>query len=630
MNKGSKQLAKESTAKNIEKSTFSTHSIPKSGNAKPKSEPVLYAVSEDDDFQWTIRHFGNEEGHYDEGLNKDILDYLEKLDLIPKSQRKKIKKRCDQGANVADVLIELNLMKRADVGRAIADFFGTSYVDLKHKKISPDNARLLPEVVSRNEGAIVYDVDDTRILVAMINPSDRHFLHLLEKKTGKNVKPRYSTPFEITDAQKIYRQDILKGFQNLVIKATDDLNKLEALNNISSIFDTIILMAYYRDASDIHIEPFEDEIRIRLRVDGVLSTIAKLPLRFMETMVNHVKVLAKLRIDEHNSAQDGRFKLNFDNSVINFRVSILPSYYGEKMVLRLLSSESQEVSLEELGYSAKDIEVIERNIYKTQGMNLVTGPTGSGKTTTLYSLLTELNKEDVNISTIEDPIEYGLYGMNQVQVNLKTNLNFADGLRSLLRQDPDIMMIGEIRDLETAKISTHASLTGHLILATLHTSNASLAPLRMIQMGLDPYMIVSTLNLIVAQRLVRTICKSCIVTYHLTKAEINNIRDKYFRTEKEQAIFDAYFKVKDRNHLRLYRGNGCEECGGSGFRGRTVVAEVMELDQTIRDLIVNEASQKDIEEAAIRNGMTTMLEDGLEKIFKGLTTFDELFRVINQ
>ena len=389
-------------------------------------------------------------------------------------------------------------------------------------------------------------------------------------------------------------------------------------------------MAYYRDASDIHIEPFEGEIRIRLRVDGVLKNIATLPLHFMDTMVNHVKVLSKLRTDEHNSAQDGRFKVTYDNSSINFRVSILPSYYGEKMVLRLLSSESQESSLEELGYSKSDIAKIQRNIEKTQGMNLVTGPTGSGKTTTLYSLLSNLNSEEVNISTIEDPIEYGLYGMNQVQVNLKTNLTFADGLRSLLRQDPDIIMIGEIRDLETAKISAHASLTGHLIFATLHTSNAALAPLRMIQMGLDPYMIVSTLNLIIAQRLVRTICTSCRGTYQLSEAELKSIEEKFFSSKEEVDLFREKFVTAEGTSPRLYKGKGCEECSLSGFKGRTVVAEVMELNQALKDLIVSEASRKEIEAEAQKNGMTSMLEDGLTKVLEGRTTLEELLRVINQ
>jgi len=497
---------------------------------------------------------------------------------------------------------------------------------------SHDGGATLTEVPAPKypEGAIIYDEDENGVSIAMINPFDHHFLHLLEKKIGKKVSARYSTPAEIEDAQKIYRQDTLGGMQHLIAKATDDIGKLDTLNSISSIFDTMILMAYYRDASDIHIEPFETEIRIRLRVDGVLTNVAKLPLRFLDTMVNHVKVLSKLRTDEHNSAQDGRFKTNFENTVINFRVSILPSYYGEKMVLRLLSSESQELSLEELGYSEKDIRLIEENIHKTQGINLVTGPTGSGKTTTLYSLLTQLNQEEVNISTIEDPIEYGLYGMNQVQVNLKTNLNFADGLRSLLRQDPDIIMIGEIRDLDTAKISAHASLTGHLIFATLHTSNAALAPLRMVQMGLDPYMIVSTMNLIIAQRLVRTICDSCKLTYNLTKPEIKEIGEKYFRTEREIALFTERFTTEKGKRLRLFKGSGCDECGKSGFRGRTVVAEVMELNQEMRDLIAKQASQEMIEEVAIENGMTTMLEDGLDKVFNGNTTLEELFRVLNQ
>ena len=620
MSRASKQAVKEPALEKTEDPDFSTHKVSVSENTQPA-----------DEFQWTVRHVGDEGGYYDDGLNQDILDYLERLELISLEQRKKIQDYCrDKGLNIADVIVKLDIMKKFEVGRAFADFFNTSYVDLKHKRISPEDAQLVPEEVARYKGVIVYDSDEKTVMVAMINPTDRHFIHLLEKKIGKKAEVRYSTPSEIEGVHRIYKQDVFSSFQYLVAKASDDIDRLENLKSISSIFDTIILMAYYRETSDIHIEPFENEIRIRFRIDGVLSNITKLPLRFLDTMVNHVKVLAKLRTDEHNSAQDGRFKVNYDSAVINFRVSVMPSYYGEKIVLRLLSSESQEVSLRELGYNEHDIEVIERNIHKTQGMNLVTGPTGSGKTTTLYSLLTELNDEYVNISTIEDPIEYGLYGINQVQVNSKTNLTFADGLRSLLRQDPDIMMIGEIRDLDTAKISTHASLTGHLILATLHTSNASLAPLRLIQMGLDPYMIVSTLNLIVAQRLVRTICPSCMVTYSLTKAEIKDIGEKYFRTYRELAIFEELFKTEKGKRLRLFKGNGCEECGQSGFRGRTVVAEVMEVNQELRNLIIQEVSEDEIEAVAIKNGMRTMLEDGLYKVFEGKTTLSELLRVINQ
>lgn len=604
---------------------------PTKKSAKKEKQETESSLESHETNGWVIRHLDSESAHYDDSLNQKMLDYLDGLGLITNEQKTAIIGAYrNSGENVIDVISQLDIMKVDEIGRAIAEYFNVSYANLKNLRVSPETVLLIPEEVSKNEGALSYAEDKNGIYVAMVNPSDQHLLHLLEKKTGKKTIAQFSTPAQIRSVQQIYRQDNMKGFQHLIDRATENIDKLATLNNISTIFDTVVLMAYYRGASDIHIEPFEDEIRIRLRVDGVLSNIAKLPTSFLDTMVNHVKVLSKLRTDEHNSSQDGRFKITSGNAAINFRVSILPSYYGEKVVLRLLSSESQEMSLEELGYSKADIKVIESNIHKTQGMNLITGPTGSGKTTTLYSLLSELNKDEVNISTIEDPIEYGLYGMTQVQVNLKTNLTFSDGLRSLLRQDPDIMMIGEIRDLDTAKISAHASLTGHLILATLHTSNAALAPLRLVQMGLDPYLIISTLNLIVAQRLTRAICTSCMVTYVLSSAEINDIESKYFTKEHEQAIFKSRFKLKNGRTLRLYKGNGCEECGNSGYRGRTVVAEVMEINQVIRDLILSEASREEIEKAAVKNGMTTMLEDGLAKVFDGRTTLEELFRVLNQ
>lgn len=580
---------------------------------------------------WEVRRLGDGSFRYDDALNEDILNHFITLELLTKEQKQAILKHAlDKGINIAEVILSLRILGKTEVARVFADYFKTTHVSLKGIRIEPETAMLIPEEVAKNDGLVAYSEDMKFVYIAMVDPSDVHFIKQIRKRTGKHVVAQYALPSEIRSALKIYAQGTVAGFQQLVAKATENINKLETLSSISSILDTIVLMAYYRKASDIHIEPFENEIRIRFRVDGVLSNVAQLPTHFLDTMVNHIKVLSKLRTDEHNSAQDGRFKIIFDDAVINFRVSILPSYFGEKLVMRLLSSESQELSLTELGYSHRDIEVIERNIRKTQGMNLVTGPTGSGKTTTLYSILSVLNKESVNISTIEDPIEYGIYGLNQVQVNLKTNLNFADGLRALLRQDPDIVMIGEIRDLDTAKISAHASLTGHLILATLHTNSASLAPLRLVQMGLDPYLILSTLNMIVAQRLVRKICQSCISSYRISEKEVATIGERYFRTEREVAIFQDRFAVKDAKGLMLFKGRGCEECDHSGYLDRTVVAEVLEVNQIIRDLIVNEASREEIESAALKNGMRSMLEDGLDKVFDGHTTLEELFRVINQ
>ena len=603
----------------------------KASEKTQKKELTTSSKIDDNAPQWTIKHLGEEAAHYNDALNQKILKHLVKLGLLTAEQTKLVLDLHQKKAeNILDAIIELEIMKSNDLGRAVAEYFSVPYVNLKNTRVSPDAALLVPEEVSKSEGVLSYTEDQTNIFVAMVNPSNQHFLHMLEKKTGKKAMPHFTTPAEIRSAQQIYRQDTLKGFQYLIDRATENIGKLETLNNISSIFDTVVLMAYYRNASDIHIEPFENEIRIRLRVDGVLNNVAQLPIHFLETMVNHVKVLSKLRTDEHNSSQDGRFKVTYNNATINFRVSILPSYYGEKMVLRLLSSESQQLSLEDLGYSAAEIDLISKNIQKTQGMVLITGPTGSGKTTTLYSMLSNLNQEGVNISTIEDPIEYGLYGVNQVQVNAKTNLTFADGLRSLLRQDPDILMIGEIRDLDTAKISAHSALTGHLILSTLHTSSAALAPLRLIKMGLDPYSIVSTLNIIIAQRLTRTVCNACRVTYQVSAAEIKEIEDKFISSDHDRDIFSKNFHAKKNSSLRLFKGKGCDECGGSGFKGRTVVAEAMEMTNELRDLIVKEASQDEIENAAIENGMVTMLEDGLNKVFEGKTTLEELFRVINQ
>ncbi len=579
--------------------------------------------------RFIVRHFEEEMSSYDEALNKKILTHLKKLGLLDdESVATVIEEHMKTGNNIADIIVAKNYLKPKEVGQAIAVYFRTTYVPLKSAKVPLDTILLIDEKVAKEAGVISYEATDTEVHLAMVNPADEKFIKKIEEKLGKKTVVNYTTPEDVRKALRIYKQKADESVDHLIEKASQNIQNLSSLNSISTIFDTLVLMAYTRNASDIHVEPFEDEILVRFRVDGVLSVITSLPVSFLETLVNHVKVLSKLRTDEHSSAQDGRFKITYGATVINFRVSILPTYNGEKIVLRLLTSETQELTLEELGYDFKDRELIERNMNKTNGLILVTGPTGSGKTTTLYAVLKDLQSDAINISTIEDPIEYGLKGLNQIQVNPKTNLTYADGLKSLLRQDPDVLMVGEIRNLDTAKIAVHASLTGHVVFSTLHTNNAALAPVRLAQMGLDPYLIVSTLNLIVAQRLVRKICSDCKVSYKLPKKDIKEFKAKFLHGDQEKALFENYFA--EGAEMRLFKGKGCTKCGHTGYRGRTVVAEVMELNDEIRNLITSAAKQSDIEAAALKNGMTQMLEDGLKKVIAGSTTIDELFRVLNQ
>jgi len=593
-----------------------------------KDHPVQASLSASKVSDWIVRHFEESMSSYDEELNKKVLMHLKKLGLIHDDNIEAIlKDHIKTGNNIADIILTKKLLKKDELGQAISDYFKTTYVSLKSRRIHFETITIIPEDEAKDKGVIAYDQDDKKLYLAMVNPFDTEFIEHITERTHKKIDVHYTTPVDVRKALQTYQQNSGEGIDHLIEKASGNIQNLSSLSSISTIFDTLVLMAYTRNASDIHIEPFEDEIIVRFRVDGMLSNVTSLPTGFLETLINHVKVLSKLRTDEHTSAQDGRFKTTYDTTVINFRVSILPTYYGEKIVLRLLTSETQELTLEELGYNKIDRAVIERNMEKTNGLVLVTGPTGSGKTTTLYAMLKELNREEVNISTIEDPIEYGLKGMNQVQVNPNTNLTYTDGLKSLLRQDPDILMVGEIRDMDTAKIVVHASLTGHLVFSTLHTNSASLAPVRLIQMGLDPYLIVSTLNVIVAQRLVRRICEHCKISYKLTKKELAEIKARFLHDEAEVKLFESH--IPD-DSARFFKGKGCDKCGNTGYAGRTVVAEVLELNAELRNMITKQTNQDLIEAAAIQNGMIRMLEDGLIKVVSGKTTLDELFRVLNQ
>ncbi|MEK7145868.1 MAG: GspE/PulE family protein, partial [Patescibacteria group bacterium] len=334
-------------------------------------------------------------------------------------------------------------------------------------------------------------------------------------------------PKNIKTALKVYSPDVNTKFAKLLEGALVDRHKIESLNEASKIVDTIILFAYQNDASDIHIEPQKKAISIRYRIDGILHLITDLPLLIADLIVTRIKVLANMPTDEHRAALDGRFKIELEGTEITLRVSIIPTYHGEKVVMRLLTSTNQSLNLESFGYSERNLEVIRNNILKTHGIILMTGPTGSGKTTTLYTLLNLLNSPEVNISTIEDPIEYRLEGINQIQVNPKTNLTFADGLRALLRQDPDIVMVGEIRDKETAGIAINAALTGHLVLATLHTNDAATTLPRMVEMEVENFLLAATARMVVAQRLVRKICDSCKESYELSLEQMEALGKKF-------------------------------------------------------------------------------------------------------
>ncbi|MDP3880693.1 MAG: GspE/PulE family protein [bacterium] len=398
-----------------------------------------------------------------------------------------------------------------------------------------------------------------------------------------------------------------------------EIKRPTALRSIIKIVDTSLNLAYAARASDIHLDPEEKALRMRFRIDGVLHDVYKFPKELSSEIITRIKVQSGLRTDEHQAAQDGRmrFKGEMDGKFVDVRVAIAPTYYGENCVMRLLADHSQNFDLVKLGFSELNLQRVRKAMSKPYGMILTTGPTGSGKTTTLYMILKELNKPEISIVTIEDPIEYSLPGVDQIQVNKRTGLEFATGLRSILRQDPNIVMVGEIRDGETASIAVNAAMTGHLVLSTLHTNDSAVTIPRLLDLGVEPFLIASTINIAIGQRLVRTICEDCKVKRVFSAAEL-------------EALTTTVPKEMLADNKVFYKGEGCERCSGSGYKGRVGIHEVMEIDEKIRELIMKRATADEIRKASVASGMKTMLEDGVEKAIKGLTTLEEVLRVFHE
>ena len=410
----------------------------------------------------------------------------------------------------------------------------------------------------------------------------------------------------------------------------DALKKMAEEVPVIRVVDTLLEYAVFEKASDIHIEPQENSVVVRYRIDGVLHDVMTLPKVIQAAIVARIKVMSNLKIDEHRLPQDGRFKIEKDVYKFSLRVSTIPIFDGEKVVIRLLDESSKAMTLDELGFEKESFEVINRNIKKPHGMLLVTGPTGSGKSTTLYTVLSMLNTKSVNISTIEDPVEYRIIGANQMQVNPKIGLTFDIGLRALLRQDPNIIMIGEIRDKETAEEAVHAAMTGHIVFSTLHTNSSAAALPRLLDIGVEPFLIASTINAVLAQRLVRVICKDCQVAIKLEDVVLESL-SKQFHMEKLLSVLIkeglASAKTKSIKELKFFKGQGCDKCGHSGYKGRLGIHEILEVTQPIAQMIMEHKSAQEIQDIAEKEGMVLMWQDGFIKALKGITTIDEIVRV---
>ena len=515
-----------------------------------------------------------------------------------------------------------DLISEENLGRIVADEIGFPFVSLSKVHITDDVLKLIPEVVAKKQGIIAFNKDKDGLHLAMQDPKNVQIRDFVEKKVGIPVISYYATQQDIDRGLGLYTKDVTQAF-NEIIEENVKKAKVEGIKAelpIIKIVDTILSYADRNKASDVHIEPEEKYSLVRFRVDGILHDIVKLPPEVHPQVVTRIKVLSRLRTDEHQAPQDGKLQYKTEDENLDVRVSIVPITEGEKVVMRLLSEKSRQMSLAELGFSNQDLDKVERAYKKPYGMILATGPTGSGKTTTMYSILKFLNKRGVNIMTIEDPVEYDIQGVNQIQVNPKTNLTFATGLRSIVRQDPDIILVGEIRDEETAGIAVNSAMTGHLVLSTLHTNDAPTAVPRLLDMGMEPFLIASSVNVIIAQRLVRKIHSVCRVSEEMDVSELT-------KHLGEPLVKKAFGDTKT---IRMYRGKGCKLDNGTGYEGRVGIYEVLEVNDELRQAIVERKDSSVIKSIAVKNAMSTMVEDGLQKVKQGLTTIEEILRVTKE
>jgi len=550
------------------------------------------------------------------------------------------KEAADQRKKTENYLMEKKVITPMILYEQAAAYYNVSFIDLKKQTIRKDVLFLIPEPIATTHRIIAFDATDKEVKLATLDPKNLEIFEFIEKKTGLKPQVYLTTPESIKETLKQYHKslkaefDYLTGSKNAKTSGDKkDLKKLAEDLPVVRIVDTLLEYSIIEGASDIHIEPEEKNIAVRYRIDGMLRNVMTLPKNVQSGIVARIKILANLKVDEHRLPQDGRFKITTKDYKVSFRVSIMPTFDGEKVVLRLLNEHAQVLSLEQLGFQSKALDAIKRNVDKPHGVILVTGPTGSGKTTTLYTVLNILNQPEVNISTIEDPIEYRMPHVNQSQVNSKIGYTFASGLRAFLRQDPDIIMVGEIRDQETAEIAVHAAMTGHLVLSTIHTNDAPTTMPRLAKMGVPSFLVGSTVNVIVAQRLVRKICTNCIQSYNLEDETIKEMEkqlnmESILKTlEKEKSIMSAKSGIKSQ---LFYKGKGCKQCSNTGYKGRMGIYEVLENSEAIANLIQKNAQAHDIQEQARSEGMITMVEDGFMKAKSGITTIEEVLRVTKE
>ncbi len=579
----------------------------------------------------------------DEQLKDFLIDsgMVSRDDVLIASKKSKKNKK-----SFSNIIVSDNYISEDDLRRTQAYILGIPFVDLKGQKLEKDVLSMISEPIARKHNIIAFKKTPTTLEVAMLDTQDLVAIEFVKKKVGLRILPRLTDKESMKNALLQYQKSLKAEFGEIIQKeaislktipedggneSEKDLKKLAEDLPVVKIVDTLLNHAILQNASDIHIEPMETQVIIRYRIDGILHDAMTLPKSVAPGIIARIKVLSNLKLDEKRLPQDGRFKIETPEQKVSFRVSTLPTYYGEKTVMRLLRESGGSISLEGLGFHGRGLELLHEATRQKVGMILTTGPTGSGKTTTLYTLLDILNTPEVNISTVEDPIEYQMQRINQTQVKSEIGLTFSSGLRSLVRQDPDIIMVGEIRDTETATLAVNAALTGHLVLSTLHTNSAAGAMPRLSEMDVEPFLIVSTVKIIIGQRLVRRLCSKGKEKYILSAEELKTLEDnvdmeRVLNFLKEEKIVKG---TDDWSTISLCKAKKTDECE-DGYKGRIGIHEILKISPTINELIIKESTSDKVEEQAKKEGMMTMIEDGIFKAVQGITTIEEVLRVISE
>lgn len=576
---------------------------------------------------------GNFPTNADMPQEQSLIDVLFSQHLLTQEQYDDIKVKSANQAVPADTILEsLHIVPEDKISEAKAKILGVPFISLANTSFTPQAINFIPRAVAERFNLIpfLYDDKTQSLSIAMANPVDLDALSFVQQKTGLTIKSFAATSSDVQKAIAQQYQQELVGEVGKALKETEELHQTKTVDSaklsqiiteapIAKIVSTILDYAMTSRASDVHIEPQEDKVRVRYRIDGILYDRLSLPKGVQDAVISRIKILSEMKIDEHRIPQDGRFNFVVGDDEADLRISVLPTVMGEKIVMRLLRKSGGIPTLPDLGLSGVSLKVLETAILRPHGIIIVCGPTGSGKTTTLYAVLSRLNTTRVNIMSLEDPVEYEIAGVNQVQINPGVGLTFAAGLRSFLRQDPNIILVGEIRDGETTDLALQAALTGHLVFSTLHTSNAAGVLPRLLDLGAESFLLASTMNAVVGQRIARKICVACKTSYVPPPSLVEEIKNSL------GPLFP-----KQEGEVKLFKGKGCQECGDSGYRGRVGIFEVLSVSEKIAHLVLERPDSNSIEKEAILEGMITMKQDGYLKVLQGDTTIEEVLRVAQE